>query len=91
MSCKNCRQLVCECPSPKVVYSEGHTAKEMRVILNTFAAESTQRAMAEKMGVSESYLSDVLRGRREPTDRCLTAIGFEKVTFYRPIAKKGQP
>jgi len=38
----------------------------------------TQRALAHEMGVSEAYISDVLRGRRLPSRRLLTAMGISR-------------
>lgn len=47
------------------------------------AEQGTQRQYAESLGVSEAYLSDVLNGRREPGQKLLDAVGFERVALYR--------
>jgi transcriptional regulator with XRE-family HTH domain len=44
----------------------------------------TQAAFAEKFGFSAQYLGDVLNGRRDPGDKILNAIGYERVVTYRP-------
>jgi transcriptional regulator with XRE-family HTH domain len=44
----------------------------------------TQAAFAEKFGFSPQYLGDVLNGRRDPGDKILNAIGYERVVTYRP-------
>lgn len=43
----------------------------------------SQKAFAEKHGISTAYLCDVLNARREPGPSVLEAIGLMKVTRYR--------
>ncbi len=45
-------------------------------------AELTQVEWAFAHGVSESYLSDILSGRREPGAKLLSSIGMKRVTYY---------
>lgn len=40
-------------------------------------------AYANKIGVSNSYVADVLRGRRKPGKKLLDAVGFERIEVYR--------
>ena len=42
----------------------------------------SQEALARQCRVSPSYLSDVLRGRREPGDKLLRALGILRVVEY---------
>ena len=49
----------------------------------------SQKAFARHCGVSESFLSDVLRGRREPGATLLECLGFQKVVTYERIAERG--
>lgn len=42
----------------------------------------TQSAYAEQIGVSEQYVSDVLRGARRPGRRILQALRLRKRTVY---------
>jgi transcriptional regulator with XRE-family HTH domain len=91
MSCQRCHRLVCQCPFPKVVYSDGNTADEMRDLIRAKARESTQKALAKQCGISEQYLSDVLLGRREPAEKLLEAVGFRRVVTYRPISQGPSP
>ncbi len=51
------------------------------------AAAGSAKAWAKAANVSESYVSDVLRGRREPAPAILDALGLERVLTYR---KAGQ-
>ena len=43
----------------------------------------TQKALAEQLGVSPAYLSDVLNGRKDPGDAILEPLGLERVVTYR--------
>jgi transcriptional regulator with XRE-family HTH domain len=43
----------------------------------------SQAEMAEKIGVSPQYLSDVLNEKRGPGDKILAYLGLEKVITYR--------
>lgn len=47
-------------------------------------ARGSQRALAKYLGVSPAYLSDVLKGRREPGPKILDALGMTKRTVYAP-------
>lgn len=42
----------------------------------------TQKAWAERAGVSEVYVSDVLRKRRPPGDAILRALGLTRRMVY---------
>lgn len=48
----------------------------------------TQKQLAEKLGVSESLLSDVLQKRRDLPPKLLEAMDLERIVVYRPKAKK---
>jgi hypothetical protein len=39
--------------------------------------------VASELGVSSQYLSDVLRGARDPGPKILVALGLERVITYR--------
>lgn len=52
------------------------------------AAAGSQKAYADSIGVSQSYLSDVLVGNRAPGEKILTALGLEAVTMYRETGRK---
>jgi|LakMenE01Jun11ns_1017448.scaffolds.fasta_scaffold8938381_2 hypothetical protein len=60
--------------------------------LNKLVDEAgTQKALAEKLGINQAYLSDILAERRDPADKILTALGMERVVTYRFVeAKKGE-
>jgi transcriptional regulator with XRE-family HTH domain len=48
----------------------------------------TQSAVAKELGIMPSYLSDVLKGRREPGPQVLDALGLERVISYRQKGRK---
>lgn len=43
----------------------------------------SQRAWAERNGVSEAYVTDVLKGRRRPGNSIACRFGYEQVMMYR--------
>lgn len=45
----------------------------------------SQKLLADLWGISESYLSDVLTGRRQPGEKICRAMGYERVVMYREI------
>jgi len=47
------------------------------------AASGSQKAWAAQAGVSQAYVNDVIRGRREPGDSILGPLGIERVITYR--------
>lgn len=50
-------------------------------------AQPSAKAYAQRVGIAQSYLSDVLNGRRDPGKSILRALGYERVVLYR---KKGE-
>lgn len=48
-------------------------------------ADGSQKAFAKRIGLSESYLSDVLNRRRDISPRILKFLGLERVISYRRI------
>ena len=44
-----------------------------------------QRALARSLGVSPSYLHDVIRGRREPAGKLLAALGLKRTVRYEAL------
>ena len=51
--------------------------------LRTRLRRTTQKALADDLGLSKQYLCDVLRGRREPGPKILSALKLERVVTYR--------
>ena len=49
-------------------------------------AQPNAKAYAQHAGIAQSYLSDVLNGRRDPGKSILRALGYERVVLYRPLS-----
>jgi len=47
-------------------------------------ADFNQSALADEMGISDQYLSEILRQKRPPSERILEFLGLERVVTYRP-------
>lgn len=47
--------------------------------------EGSQKAFAQKVGISETHLTDVLKERRSVPRKVLEFLGLERVTLYRRI------
>jgi transcriptional regulator with XRE-family HTH domain len=57
------------------------------LIRDDVEAEGSQKALAAKLDVSETYLSDVLRGRRSAGNKILARYSLRAVTSYAPAEK----
>jgi len=53
-------------------------------IVSLVALMGNQAKAAERLGVSDSYLSEVIRGTRGPGYKILTGLGWRKVVGYVP-------
>lgn len=53
--------------------------KQMRAELGT------KRAVAEALGVHESYIHDLLAGKRDISERMALKLGFEKIVTFEPL------
>jgi len=53
------------------------------LVMAAVAIEGSQKAAAMRMGISTQYLNDVIRGRREISDRIAGFFGLERVVVYR--------
>lgn len=57
-------------------------ADAVRKLLQKRVDESTQRAVADDLELSEQYVCDVLKGRREPGRKMLRALGIRRIVSY---------
>lgn len=58
-----------------------------RLLSERAKAEGGQAAWAAKLGISRSYMNDIMFGRRPPSEAVLLAIGYRKVDRYVPVRK----
>lgn len=56
-------------------------------ILRALMGSGTQKDLADKLGVSQPFLCQVINRKREPGKDLLDAIGAERVVTYRQKAK----
>lgn len=64
----------------RYLYSEN----EVIALLRDYVREhGSQRAFAALVGISTSYLNDVLHKKRRVNDALLKQLGFERVEYYR--------
>ena len=60
----------------------------LSLIRDDVETEGSQKALANKLEVSETYLSDVLRGRRTAGNKILSRYNLRPVTSYQPTVEK---
>ena len=60
-------------------------ARVLNMVRIGIQAEGSQKAYAKRVGLSESYLSDVLNRRRDISPRILKHLGLERVVYYRRV------
>lgn len=66
------------------------TASDLRWKLRQLAAQyGSQKQLATRLGVSESYLSDVLTGRRMVSATLAEKIGYRYVVGYLQVDAPG--
>lgn len=53
-----------------------------QLLIETIRQAGGQRAFAQRIGVTPSYINDVVNKRRLMSDRILAAIGIERVVTY---------
>ena len=61
------------------------TATHVRQMLWAYmgANELTQKALAEKIGISPAFLNDILREKRDPQGKVLSFLKLDRVVVYR--------
>lgn len=64
----------------KYLYTEGEVIATLRDYVRE---HGSQRAFAALVGISTSYLNDVLHKRRRVNDALLKQLGFTRVEYYR--------
>jgi hypothetical protein len=53
--------------------------------LNSMRGNRSLRDFAKELGVSNTFLGDVLALQKSPGDKIPEAVGYEAITLYRPI------
>jgi plasmid maintenance system antidote protein VapI len=67
------------------------TSEQMIKEIIRVKGDRSNRAVALEMGVSEQYICDLLRGRRDVSVRMAEALGFQRLMKFRkgPSSSKG--
>jgi DNA-binding transcriptional regulator YdaS (Cro superfamily) len=60
----------------------------LSLIRDDVETEGSQKALAARLEVSETYLSDVLRGRRAAGNKILNRYKLRAVTSYHAVEDK---
>lgn len=69
-----------------------YTVEEVIKMANEFIeVTGNQKQVADMVGISPSYLSDILKGKRSPSDKLLRVLGLHEVTLYRKIEPEDVP
>jgi len=71
-------------------YANKHLYNESEVIatLRDYVREhGSQREFAALVGISVSYLNDMLKRKRRINDLVLRAMGFQRVEYYRQLVR----
>jgi transcriptional regulator with XRE-family HTH domain len=63
------------------------TQDEVVARLHSIIRTRTQSSLADEIGVSRSFLCEIMRGTRPPTGKILDHLGLKAQTVY---IKKGQ-
>lgn len=62
------------------------TRDDVRVRLSVAVRDAgSQRAFAQRAGITQGNLSDILHGRRDIGDRVLAALDLQRVERFVPI------
>ena len=54
----------------------------IRRLADDVAKRGSQTKLAEAIGVSKTYISDILKGKKEPSGRVLLYLGVERILRY---------
>jgi DNA-binding transcriptional regulator YdaS (Cro superfamily) len=64
------------------------TADDVRkIIANKCAKRGTQSVFAKQLGISQTYLNDIIHGRRAIADAVCEMLNIERVVSFRKIRK----
>lgn len=63
-----------------------YTSEEVRMLIHSRMWLQSQSKTAAEFGVSRSYLSEVMRGKRPPSLKILNKLGLIRAVRYYPQA-----
>ena len=62
----------------------------LHLLRKEVAKAGSQKRLAENLGVSPAFVSDCLRGNRNPTGKLLAKVGYQIVISYKRTAPMGK-
>jgi predicted transcriptional regulator len=62
------------------------TNKQIVQMLRNVVRMKSQREVADDLGLSPAFVCDVLKGRREVTERLAKKMGYRKVVEFEKVA-----
>lgn len=68
----------------RYLYSENEVIATLRDYVRE---HGSQREFAALVGISVSYLNDMLKRKRRINDLVLRAMGFQRVEYYRQLVR----
>lgn len=66
--------------------SETFTEKYLVQTLRLRARKTSQVQVAKELGLSPAFICDVLKGRREVTERLARKMGYRKIVEFEKVA-----
>ena len=67
-----------------------HDSEYVRIRLRALAViAGSQRALAKQIGVSPTFLNDIILGKREPAGKVVSFLGLQRRVTYEPIRRVG--
>ena len=61
------------------------TQEQVIQLMKRRQGKRTAKELAEELGITPQYLSDIYLGKREPGPSVLDKLGLEKEVLYRPL------
>ena len=65
--------------------NEALTERQMIETLKSRVRQSSQRKVAEELKLSPAFVCDVLKGRREVTERLARRMGFKRIIRFERV------
>jgi plasmid maintenance system antidote protein VapI len=62
------------------LFQENDLRKEL---IKRLKRQGTQSSLAREIGISHSYLNDILKGKRQITGPVASYLGFERCTVFK--------
>lgn len=67
-----------------------HSQEDIVRIIKSAVVLSNQKTVAANIGCSQQFLCDILKGRRQISDRIAEALGFQRREYYVDTKRKSK-